>query len=182
MARAPIPLAALALAAACSGGPKEAPPPAPSSPPTAASPPGEGPAPPGAAAADPGAAGARAEGEYWAVALEAPGPVRAGAPAEARLRVAARGGYHVNEEYPMSFRPAGDAGAGLAGERVALAARTRTPCGGEVGGACEVTAALPFAPRAPGEVRLAGMLAFSVCTAERCLIEKVPLAISLTVR
>jgi hypothetical protein len=116
------------------------------------------------------------------VALEAPGPVRAGEPAEAWLRVTARGGYHVNEEYPMSFRPAGDATAGLGGDRVALQARTRAPCGGEGGGACEVTAPLPFVPPAPGEARLSGTLAFSVCTAERCLIEKVPLATPVAVR
>jgi hypothetical protein len=174
-------LATLLLAAglACSGGVEGAPASAPSPPAAgtaAASTLGPGGAGPSAAPA-----GARAEGEFWAVALEAPASLRAGEPAEARVRVAARGGYKVNEEYPMSFRPAADASPGFPGERVALAARDRTACGGGAG-ACEVTAPLPFVPAAAGEVRLAGTVAFSVCTAERCLIEKVSLAVSATAR
>ena len=183
MRRNPIPVAVLLLggALACQGEPRDARPPAASSPASAASPAGDRTPPRGVGAA-PGATGPRAEGEFWAVALEAPGFLRAGQPSEARLRVTARGGYHVNEEYPMSFRPADGATAALVGERVTLAARGRGPCGAGVEGACDVTAALPFVPEAPGQVRLAGTLAFSVCTAERCLIEKVPLAISAAVR
>ncbi|HSN90794.1 MAG TPA: hypothetical protein VLS93_06170 [Anaeromyxobacteraceae bacterium] len=98
------------------------------------------------------------------------------------MRITARGGYHVNEEYPMSFRPAADAAAVFPAERLAPAPRSRTPCGGGVAGACEVSAAIPFRVQAPGEVRLAGTLAFSVCTAERCLVEKAPLAISVAAR
>jgi hypothetical protein len=163
-----LPAALLVVAAAACSAPKDAPPPAPAA--------------AAAAPAGPAEARSRAEGEHWTAALEASGPVRAGEPAEGRVRVTARGGYHVNEEYPMSFRPAGGAGARFSGERVALAPREKTACGGGVEGACEVTAPLAFVPEAPGEVRIAGTLAFSVCTAERCLIEKAPLAVSVAAR
>jgi hypothetical protein len=95
------------------------------------------------------------------------------------VRIAARAGMHVNEEYPTSFRPAADATAGLAGDRVPLdQVIERVPCTGDAASACEVILALPIVPPVSGDLRVSGTLAFSVCSAERCLIEKVTLAAS----
>jgi hypothetical protein len=125
-------------------------------------------------------AGPLAEGEAWTVALDASGECRSGRPGSARLRIAAKAGYHVNLDYPTLFRPSGSAGIDFAADRVPLgAALTRVPCADLPEQACEVSAPVPFVVRANGPVRVAGTVAFSVCNPERCLIEKVPLALAL---
>jgi len=119
---------------------------------------------------------ARAEAEAWTVALELPPVVRSGEAAVALIRLTARAGHHVNLEYPASFRPDGAASATFSGPRVALAVGQRLPCAGRPGETCQVTLALPFTPVA-APARVSGTVAFSVCTADRCLIEKVALAV-----
>jgi hypothetical protein len=117
------------------------------------------------------------------VRLEPPRSAKAGEPSTARVIVAARGPYHVNRDYPMSFRPSDTANAAFDGARVALGkGAERTPCAGEPEEACAVSAPLRFTPRAAGETHIAGTVAFSVCTPERCLIEKVPLSATVTAR
>jgi hypothetical protein len=110
------------------------------------------------------------------VALELPGPLRAGAPASARLRVVARAGHHVNLEYPAAFRPDDRSTVRFAGPRVALDGTERRPCVGRPAETCEMTWGLPFTPGA-APPRLSGTALFSVCTADRCLIERVVLAV-----
>lgn len=118
----------------------------------------------------------RAEGATWTAALELTEPAGADAEPAALVRVGAREGMHVNEEYPTSFRPAPDANAGFAGARVPLTdVAGKVPCA-EEDAACEVTFRLPFVPPGDGALRVAGTLSFSVCSAEKCLIEKVDLA------
>lgn len=150
-------LAPLALACSGEGGaptpPREPPPPAP-------------------------VVAARAEGETWEVALEAPGVVATGERSLGLVRILARGGMKVNEEYPTAFKPGPGTTADLGGERVALREPSgRTPCPGEPSSACELRFPLPFTPRGAGEVRIEGTLAFSVCNAEKCLVEKAPLSV-----
>ena len=116
----------------------------------------------------------RAEAATWTVALQLPSPLRAGAPASATIRLTARAGHHVNLEYPAAFKPDGRATATFSGPRVALALTARRPCAGSPAEACEVTLALPFTPGME-RTRLSGMVLFSVCTAERCLIERIAL-------
>lgn len=118
--------------------------------------------------------GPRAEGAAWAVALELPAPVAKGRPGEARVVVTARAPYHVNRDYPMSFRPDGASTAVFAGPRAALGeGALRTPCKDHPDETCSVAAPLPFTAPAGGELRLAGTVAFSVCNPDRCIIEKV---------
>ena len=127
---------------------------------------GEAPPPP---AAD------RAEAEAWSVVLEVPAPLRPGAPAVASLRLTARAGNHVNLDYPASFRPAADATVAFAGARVALSPADRVACAGHAEETCTVRWPLPFTAADTARARVAGTLAFSVCSAERCLIERVVL-------
>jgi hypothetical protein len=120
---------------------------------------------------------ATAQQEAWAVALEPPTQARPGEPARATVRIRGRAGYHVNGEYPTSFVADPAAAATLGQRKVMLTERlAATPCAAEPGQACEVALALPFSVPAAGGAVLSGTLAFSVCTAERCLIEKVRLA------
>jgi hypothetical protein len=122
----------------------------------------------------------RAAGEAFEVALVAPPAVRAGARGTARVVLSARGPYHVNRDYPASFRPGAASTAIFPGARVALGdGAERTPCRDFPGEACTVSLPLPFTAAASGETRIAGVVAFSVCNPDRCLIEKVPLAVSV---
>jgi hypothetical protein len=164
-------LAAAALTlASCSGGP--------TSTPASSAAAGATPAASATPAAAPAPAGAAAEAEFWRVALEAPASFRPGEPTAATVRIAARGGYHVNLDYPAAFVPAADATADFPAPRVKLDAPEKTACEGHPADTCALAARVPLTPRAGGDLRVAGTLHFSVCTAERCLIEKAPLAVT----
>jgi len=118
--------------------------------------------------------GARAEGAAWAVALELPASVARGRPGEARVVVTARGPYHVNRDYPMSFRPDVASTAAFGASRIPLGeGALRVPCKDHPEETCSIAAPLPFTAPAGGEARLAGTVSFSVCNPDRCIIEKV---------
>jgi hypothetical protein len=120
----------------------------------------------------------RAEGTAWVVRV---GAVKAagGAPS-VDLHLTSRAGFHVNLDYPMAFLPASESTVGFAAARVPLRPAARTPCQGDGDTTCAVVLALPFSLPVEGEPRLAGTLAFSVCSPERCLIEKVLLRATLS--
>ena len=125
---------------------------------------------------------ARVENEAWAVSLVPAGKLVAGAASAVSLVIEARAGFHVNTDYPLSFRPAKPTAVTWTTERLALAASLqREPCAKEPGTTCRGRATVPFVAVAKGPVEVSGTAAFSVCDAERCLIEKVPLAITLVV-
>jgi hypothetical protein len=144
----------------------------------------EAPAVPAAAAPAPTRpTGPRAGGEAFLVALEPPGAARASAQATARVVVTARGTYHVNRDYPMSFRPDPASTATFPSEKVALGeGAARTACKDQPDEVCTVSAPLAFTAPDSGEARIAGTVAFSVCNADRCLIEKVPVSAAVPAR
>lgn len=131
---------------------------------------------PGAAAAEAaaGPAPSRAEAEAWTVSLSVPAAVKPGSPAVAQVQITARAGHHVNLEYPFSFKPSGSVAAAFSGERVALKVGEQRACPGRPAEPCEVILPLPFTPGSPSP-RVSGTVAFSVCSADRCLIERVVL-------
>ena len=117
---------------------------------------------------------ARAEAEAWTVSLSLPAAVKPGAPAVAQVLITARAGHHVNLEYPFSFKPSGSVAATFSGERVALKAGEQRACPGRPAEPCEVVLPIPFTPGSASP-RVVGTVAFSVCSADRCLIERVVL-------
>ena len=122
-------------------------------------------------------AGPRAEGAAWAVALDLPDRVARGKAAAARVVVTARAPYHVNLDYPMSFRPDAASTAAVSGQRVPLGeGALRVACKDHPDETCSIAAPLPFTAPAGGEARLAGTVSFSVCNPDRCIIEKVMLS------
>jgi hypothetical protein len=125
--------------------------------------------------------GDHAEGLGWSVRL-APPTSRVGKPSTVSVQVSSRGGYHVNLDYPMAFRPSAESTVTFEGARIPLRPSSTSPCEGRPKESCSVTLDLPFVAPAAGEARLDGTLAFSVCSAERCLIEKVPLGTRITSR
>lgn len=99
----------------------------------------------------------------------------------ATITVTAISGFHVNPDYPVSFRPEGSEAVKFSGERVALTPGTKTPCAAKAEDACKVEFPLPLTPEKAGAAKVAGIVAFSVCSEDKCLIEKVPLSLALKV-
>ena len=136
--------------------------------------------PPPPAASPPAAS---AEPRPYEVSLLPPAEAAPGRPATARVIVASTGSYHVNKDYPLAFRPEPGSTAAFGAEKIPLGAQAeRTPCAAHPQEDCRVAAPLPFTLTAPGPATLSGTLAFSVCNADRCLIEKVPLTMAVAAR
>ncbi len=116
----------------------------------------------------------------YEVSLTAKGPWTAGQESSAALIVKATSGYHVNPEYPVTFKPEGFEAVKFGAERVQLSAGTKTPCAEKAEDACTVEFPLAVTPEKAGPGKVAGVLAFSVCSAEKCLIEKVTLTLPIS--
>lgn len=88
-----------------------------------------------------------------------------------RVTLAAQGGYKVNQEYPIKFAVRASPGVSPVKETVRK----------EDGKVEKMTAELPFAVTLTkaGKLQVGGKLSFSVCTDERCLIEKRDLLVSV---
>lgn len=168
------------LLLACS---KESPPAAeePRSASNAASPPAPEQAPAAAnpAAADP-AAPAAAKGEpkfsdtAFELSLEAPkAAIKAGQAGALDVVLVAKAPYHVNDKYPIKLKL--KESPGIKYENMVVgkdAAKVET-----------MKAVMPvsFTPDAAGKRTVAGQFAFSVCTEDKCLMEKRDLALDVTV-
>ncbi len=111
----------------------------------------------------------------WTVLLELPKEWAAFAPARARVRVEALAGHHVNLDYPAGFAPAPESAGDFPAGRVPLEAVRQEKCPGHEADVCAVEFALPLTPRGPA-ARIAGQVLFSICSADKCLIEKIALA------
>lgn len=126
--------------------------------------------------ANPGAAVPRkTTGQYEAtLRVEAPGGDREGAEGLVIVHLEARDGFHVNAEYPLSFRPTKGTGVRFPEERFMLhEVVQKVPCAEGSEDICRVEARLPFKVTGGREHSQAeGVLAFSVCNPEQCLIEK----------
>lgn len=79
---------------------------------------------------------------------------------QVRVDVRTADGFHLNEEYPVSFAPE-DGGRLPLKDAAKLAA-----CDGHAEEKCALSVGLP---------NQAGTFAFSVCSKDACLIEKVPI-------
>jgi hypothetical protein len=105
----------------------------------------------------------------------------AGAEGAVVVRVAGKGHYHVNADYPQAFTPDVVEGLRFKDQRIALSeSAEKTPCPDSPKDVCETRARVPFT--ADKAATLSGLLAFSICEPERCLIEKVRLAVSVPVK
>ena len=127
-------------------------------------------------------AGDPADSDEYSVSLAPRADYAVGQPADATIRIAAKSGFHVNPDYPVAFKPSASEGVRFAGERVRLENGQKTPCEAKAEDSCRVDFALPFTTDTAGTAKAAGVLAFSVCSDDKCLIKKVPLTAMLTVK
>ncbi|HEX4337422.1 MAG TPA: hypothetical protein VH062_16015 [Polyangiaceae bacterium] len=101
------------------------------------------------------------------------GPVVAGQPATVVIAVDARGGYHVNDRYPYKFKPSEATGLTYASPAFSTEATKLEEK--------RATMTVSFTPDGKGDRTVAGKFAFSLCSADQCLIEKRDLALSVAV-
>jgi hypothetical protein len=122
-----------------------------------------------------------AEETPWTVSIAAKGAITANQTGAAVISVAAKEGFHVNPDYPVAFKVMPSSSVKFAADRVALTASNKSPCAAKAEDTCAAEFELPFTAQAAGAAQLEGTVAFSVCSAEKCLIQKEPLKLALTV-
>lgn len=96
---------------------------------------------------------------------------KAGQPGTVTAVVNAIGDYHINQEYPYKVALNDSAGVSFPEKTVKNVSR----------GEKRATISIPFTPDKAGTATITGTCSLSVCTAENCVIEKVPLSVSVKV-
>jgi hypothetical protein len=92
------------------------------------------------------------------------GAVVAGRPSSIEIAVDAKGGYHVNDKYPYKFKPSAPEGLTYASPTFSTEATKLEEK--------RATMTVAFTPDGKGDRTVAGLFAFSLCSADQCLIEK----------
>lgn len=102
--------------------------------------------------------------EAFQLNFEGPSTTKVGAPLSLKVILVAKNGYKVNDEYPIKFKLDESSGVKSAKDTVrkedAKVEKMR------------VEMPLQITIGQPGATSVSGRLSFSVCTEERCLIEK----------
>ncbi len=112
--------------------------------------------------------------ETFEVTLSATGPYEVGKPGKAEVRLLARGAFKCNDEYPYKLKLDKSDGLEFPAQIVgkdAVVLETK-----------QAVMSVPFTPKVKGSQVLSGEFSFSVCTDEKCLIEKRKLALQLDVQ
>lgn len=110
--------------------------------------------------------------DAFTLSLSGPSTAQVGESVKFVVTLSAKNGFKVNEEYPVKFRPVAGAGLAFAKETV----------GKEDGQVEKSKVVLPIEVKLsqPGKLEVSGKLSFSVCTDDRCLIEKRDLGVTIT--
>jgi hypothetical protein len=111
-------------------------------------------------------------GEGFSVHMQAaPGTV-AGKPSSAEVVLKAQAPFHCNDKYPYKLALDPTPGVSYPEQTV------RNIAIGEQSS----TLAVPFTASAPGKHTLSGQLSFSVCTDDKCLVEKQKVSVTIDVK
>jgi hypothetical protein len=116
--------------------------------------------------------GLAASGEGFSTWLEGKGSYTLNQAANLELVLTAEEPYKCNEQYPYRFNATPGAGVTFA----------TNPVRSMNVGKQRSTMSIPFTPTAPGNQTVTGELSFSVCTEDKCLIEKQSLSIVVNVQ
>jgi hypothetical protein len=115
-------------------------------------------------------AGTGAAGEGYALAISAQSPVRSGASSAAAVVLSAKDPYKCNDKYPYKLV--------LDPPSAGVSYPQQTVRGMAVGEK-RSTMSVPFSVAQPGSATIAGTLHFSICTADKCLIEKQKVSVTV---
>ena len=116
--------------------------------------------------------GSPASSEAFSTWLQAAAPAKAGAPVQLEVVLTAKPPYHCNAEYPHKFKL--NAAPGLSFPEETVKGMRVTPE--------RSVLAVPVTATSAGKANISGTLSFSVCTEERCLVEKRDLTLALDVQ
>lgn len=116
--------------------------------------------------------GAEAASDTYGAWLQAGSKFTAGEPAAVTAVLTARGGFKCNDKYPYKFTldpaPSGVSYPSTVVTGMAVSDKRSTM-------------SIPFTPTEKGAKTISGTLAFSVCDADKCLIEKQKLSVTVNV-
>jgi hypothetical protein len=115
--------------------------------------------------------GPAATGEGYSVQLQAAGPLKVGQAATLTVSLKALEPFKCNDKYPYKFKFEPNAAVSFQSDVVR---------GMKIEGK-QATLSAPFTPKAAGKQTVSGELSFSVCTPDKCLVEKQRLTISFDV-
>jgi hypothetical protein len=104
--------------------------------------------------------------------MQGAGSVQTGKAANVQVVLEAVAPFHCNDKYPYKFTPAPTAGVTYPQEVIRGMNVTEQ----------RSTMSIPFTASQAGKKTLSGELAFSVCTDDKCLIEKQQLSMTVEVR
>ncbi|MFT3764106.1 MAG: hypothetical protein QM820_01080 [Minicystis sp.] len=119
--------------------------------------------------------GAKAETDNYVAEIKAGSGYKAGAEGAVEVTLATKGAYHTNAQYPYKFK-LNDAPDGLSYPKPTLQ---------RADGAFEEkkgTFKVPFNAAKPGKYTIAGVFSLSVCSEANCIMDKVPLEVSVEVK
>jgi ABC-type glycerol-3-phosphate transport system substrate-binding protein len=124
----------------------------------------------------PVAAGARSETENYVAEMAATGAYKAGAEGTVEVTLVPKGGYHTNAQYPYKFKTADPPADGVTYPKPVLQRADGTF--EEKKGSFKV----PFTAAKSGKATIAGTLSLSVCSEANCIMDKVPLELTVDVK
>jgi hypothetical protein len=116
--------------------------------------------------------GTSASSDAFAVGISAQSPVHAGQSGTANVILTAKDPYHCNPKYPYKF--ALDAPSGGV-------SYPSNPVRGMSVTEKRSSMSVPFSAADKGHVTVSGTLFFSICTADKCLLDKRPLSVGIDV-
>jgi hypothetical protein len=108
------------------------------------------------------------------VAIRAVGEYAALVPGVAEIVLTPKGAYHCNEKYPYKLKVAASPGIKYVTDTVGAGQVDLDPA--------RAVLRLGFTPERSGQLAVGGTFAFSVCSEDRCLIERRPLSLTIAVK
>jgi hypothetical protein len=109
----------------------------------------------------------------FALKIQPKGSYKSGAASNVEIVLDAKKPFHVNDKYPYKFKLAKSEGVKYATDVVKKdAVKLETQ---------RAVMTVPFTPESAGKKKIAGQFSFSVCTDDKCLIEKRDLALDVQV-
>lgn len=118
-------------------------------------------------------AAAKFQAEAFDVALVSVGSFKAGQPAQLEIQLSAKSPYKCNDKYPYKFKAKPTPDVEFTEPVVRM----------EKGKLTKMTFTLPiaFTPKTSGAKSVEGQFSFSVCTEDRCLVERRDLKLAINV-
>jgi hypothetical protein len=119
---------------------------------------------------------AHTEGKHYALDVTAPGTIAVGGGGAFQVTLAAKDGYHINNDYPYKLKASADPDGIVTFEVPELSKKdgkyTKTVARFE----------LKFTGARAGVARVGGTMELSVCSKKDCILDKIALEVPVTVR